>query len=150
MTTRTAIESIVSQPVLALAGASRDPKKFGNAAYRELKAHGYRVLAINPNAQTIEGDPCYPSLKALPEKVGGLVLTTQPAVSEQLVHEAAELGIRNIWLQQGSESPAAIQFCEEQGMSVVQGECILMYQRHSPFVHNLHKFFKETFGGKPQ
>ncbi len=150
MTTKTAIEGFVSQPVLAVAGVSRDPKKFGNAAYRELKGKGYRVLAINPNAQTIEGDPCYPSLKALPEKVAGLVLVTQPSVSEQMVRDAAELGIRHVWLQQGSESHAAVQFCQEHGMSVVAGECILMYQPNTAFVHRCHRFFKETFGGKPK
>ncbi len=149
MTTKAAIEGFMSQPVLAVAGVSRDPRKFGNAAYKELRAKGFRVLAINPNVQTIEGDPCYPSLKALPEKVGGLVITTQPAVSEQLVREAAELGICHVWLQQGSESPAAVRFCQEHGIDVVAGECILMYQPNTMFVHKLHKFFKEAFGGRP-
>ncbi len=150
MTTRAAIESFMSQPVLAVAGVSRDPNKFGNLAYREFKAKGYRVLAINPNVQTIDGDPCYPSLKALPEKVGGVIVITQPAVSEQLVREAAELGIQHIWLQQGSESRNTVQFCQEHGMNVVSGECIMMYQSNAAFQHRLHKFFKEAFGGKPQ
>ncbi len=150
MTTKAAIEGVVSQPVLAVAGVSRDPKKFGTAAYRELKSKGYRLLPINPNAQSIEGDPCYPSLKALPERVGGLIVITQPAVSEQLVREAAEVGIRNVWLQRGSESRAAVQFCQEHGMNVVVGECILMYQSNPGFLHGCHKFFKEAFGGRPQ
>jgi predicted CoA-binding protein len=150
MTTKAAIEGLLSQQVLAVAGASRDRGKFGNSVYRELKARGYRVLAVNPNAETIEGDPCYPSLKALPEKVGGLVTVTQPAISEQMVREAAELGIRHVWLQQGSESPAAVQFCQEHGMNVVAGECILMYQPNTEFVHKFHRFFKEAFGGKPK
>ncbi len=150
MTTKAAIESFISQPVMAVAGASRDPRKFGNWAYKELRSRGCRVLAVNPNAPTIEGDPCYPSLKELPEDVGGLLITTQPAASEQLVREAAELGIRNIWLQQGSESPAAIQFCQENGLNLVVGECILMYHPRAAFPHKFHKFFKEAFGGKPK
>ncbi len=150
MTTKAAIEGVLSQKVLAVAGASRDPKKFGNTVYKELKFRGYRVLAVNPNAQAIEGDPCYPSLKALPEKVGGLVAVTQPAVTEQVVREAAELGITNIWLQQGAESPEVLQFCQEQDLNVVSGECIMMYQSHPAFPHNLHKFIKHAFGGKPQ
>jgi predicted CoA-binding protein len=149
MTKKAAIDEFMSQPVLAVAGVSRDPRKFGNAAYKELKAKGFRVLAVNPNAQTIEGDPCYPSLKALPEKVGGLVLCTQPAVSEQMVREAAEVGISRVWLQQGSETKSAIQFCQEHGIDVIYGECILMYQPNPMFVHKFHKFFKEAFGGRP-
>ncbi len=149
MTTRAAIDAFMSQPVLAVVGVSRDPRKFGNAAYKELRAKGFRVLAVNPKAEAIEGDPCYPSLKALPETVGGLVVCTQPAVSEQTVREAAEVGIPRVWLQQGSESKAAIQFCQEHGIDVIYGECILMYQPNTMFLHKFHRFFKEAFGGKP-
>ena len=150
MTTKAAIEGLISQKVLAVAGVSRDPNGFGNLAYRTLKAKGYRAMAINPNAQSIDGDPCFQSLKALPEKVGGLVVTTQPAVSEQLVREAAELGIGHVWLQQGSESPAVIQFCQEHGIDVVSGECIMMFIPHPAFPHNVHKFIKAVVGGKPK
>ena len=149
MTSKASIEGFVTQPVLAVAGVSRDRNKFGNMAYRELRSKGYRVLAINPNAQTIEGDPCYPSLKDLPEKVVGLLIVTQPAVSEQMVREAVEAGIHHVWLQAGSETPAAIQFCREHGLDVVSGECMLMYQHHTGFGHKLHRVFKEAFGGKP-
>jgi hypothetical protein len=149
MTTKADIEGLFSQKVLAVAGVSRDPNGFGNLAYRALKAKGYHVLAVNPNAQSIEGDPCYASLEALPEKAGGLILSTQPGVSEQIVREAAEAGIGNIWLQQGSESPAAIQFCQEHGINVVSGECIMMYMPHPAFPHNVHKFVKTVFGGAP-
>ncbi len=150
MTTKTAIEGFMSQQALAVAGVSRNSRKFGNAAYREFKVRGYRVLAVNPNAQIAEGEPCYPSLKALPQKVGGLLVATQPAVSEQLVREAAEVGIRHVWLQQGSESPAAVQFCREHDISVITGECVLMYQSNPALLHRIHRFFKQAFGGKPK
>ncbi len=150
MTTKAAIESVLSQKSLAVAGASRDSKKFGNTVYKELRSRGYRVFAVNPNAQVIEGDPCYPSLKALPEKVGALVAVTQPAVTGQVVREAAEMGIANIWMQPGAESPEALQFCQEHNINVVSGECIMMYLSHPAFPHNLHKFIKHALGGKPQ
>jgi len=150
MTTRTSIEGVLSQKVLAVAGASNNPNKFSHGAYKELKARGYRVLPVNPNAQTIDGDTCYASLQALPEKVGGLVVVTQPAVTEQLVQEAVSLGIKNIWLQQGSESLEAVQFCQEHGINLVSGECIMMYQPHPSFPHSLHKFIKFALGSKPK
>lgn len=150
MTTKTAIEGVLSQRVLAVAGVSHDPNKFGHMAYKELKARGHRVLAVNPKAGTIDGDPCYSSLTDLPEKVGALVVVTPPSVTEQIVREAAGVGIRNIWLQQGAESPAAVQFCRDEGINVVTGECIMMYQPHPAFPHGLHKFIKFAFGGKPQ
>jgi len=149
MTSRAAIEDFFAQPVLAVAGASRDSKKFGNAAYRDLKARGIKVLAVNPSTNTVEGDPCYPSLSALPEKVGGLVIVTPPAVTEKLVQEAAKAGITRVWLQQGAESPAAIQFCEQNGITVIAHECIMMYEPNTMFLHRFHRFFKELAGGRP-
>lgn len=150
MASKAAIEEFIAQPALAIAGASRDGKKFGNAVYRDLKSKGYHVFAVNPNATTIEGDPCYPSLGALPEKVGGVVIITPPAVSEKLVQEAAQAGITRVWLQQGAESPAAVKLCQQNGISVVTGECILMYQPNPAFFHNIHRFIKELVGGKPK
>ena len=150
MSSKAAIDDFIAQPVLAVAGASRDGKKFGNLVYRELKSKGYRVLAVNPNATTVEGDPAYPSLGALPEKVGGVVIITPPAVTEKLVQEAAQAGITRVWMQQGAESPAAIQFCQQNGITLVSGECIMMYQPNPAFFHNVHKFFKELVGGKPK
>jgi uncharacterized protein len=150
MSSKAAIDDFIAQPVLAIAGASRDSKKFGNAVYRELKAKGYHVLAVNPNATTVEGDPSYPSLAALPEKVGGVVIITQPAETEKLVQEAAQAGIPRVWMQQGAESATAIAFCQKNGMTLVSGECIMMYQPNPAFFHNLHKFIKELVGGKPK
>ena len=150
MASKAAIDEFIAQPAVAIAGASRDGKKFGNAVYRDLKSKGYHVFAVNPNAAIIEGDPCYPSLSALPEKVGGVVIITPPAVCEKLVQEAAQAGITRVWLQQGAESPAAVKFCQQNGMSVVTGECILMYQPNAAFFHNFHRFFKELVGGKPK
>lgn len=150
MATKAAIDDFIAQPVIAVAGASRDPKKFGNAVYRDLRAKGYKVYAVNPSTTTVEGDPSYPSLSALPEKAGGVVIVTPPATSEQLVQEAARVGITRVWFQQGAESPAAIQFCKDNGISLVAHECILMYQPNTAFFHNFHKFFKELVGGKPK
>jgi uncharacterized protein len=150
LATKAAIDEFIAQPALAIAGASRDGKKFGNAVYRDLKSKGYHVFAVNPNAEAIDGDPCYPSLSDLPEKVGGVVIITPPAVSEKLVQEAAQAGITRVWLQQGAESPAAVKFCQQNGISVVTGECILMYQPNPAFFHNIHRFFKELVGGKPK
>jgi len=66
LASKAAIDEFIAQPAVAIAGASRDGKKFGNAVYRDLKSKGYHVFAVNPNAAIIEGDPCYPSLSALP------------------------------------------------------------------------------------
>jgi len=59
--TKQEVSEFLSQKTLAVVGVSRNQEKFSNGVYRELKAKGYRVFPINPNAETIEGDPCYPN-----------------------------------------------------------------------------------------
>jgi hypothetical protein len=72
-----------------------------------------KVIPVDPHAEIIEGDPCYPSLSALPEAVDGVVIVVPPSEAEKGVRDAAQAGIRGAWMQQGAESQAAIRFCEE-------------------------------------
>ncbi len=142
------IDDFLVQRTLAVVGVSRGGKKFGNAASRELRSKGYRVIPVHPEAESIAGERCYPSLKELPEPVGGLLVVVPPVQTEQVVREAAEAGIRRVWLQQGAESAAAIKYCQEHGMSVVHGECILMFAAPAG-VHKLHRWLWKLFGKLP-
>jgi len=56
-------QSFLAQHRVVLVGASENPKSFGNAIYRELRAHGYEVVPVNPNSEIVEGDLCYPDLE---------------------------------------------------------------------------------------
>ena len=150
MTTRAAVDDFLAQKTLAVVGVSRDPKKFGSAAFRELGAKGYRLFAVNPNAGSIEGEPCYPSLAALPEPVGGALLVVPPEQTEQAVRDAASAGIPRVWMQQGAESEAAIRFCRENGISAVHGECILMFAEPTGFGHKLHRWAWGLLGKLPK
>ena len=102
--TRAEIDDFLAQPALAVVGASRDGRKFGSAAYRELRAHGRRVYAVHPSATLIEGDPVVHSLYELPEPVDGVLIVVPPEETERVVHEVAEAGIRRVWMQQGAQS----------------------------------------------
>lgn len=85
MTTKAAVRDFLDQRTLAVVGVSRQGKKFGNAAYNELKAKGYQVYPVHPHADTLEGDRCYPSLSALPEPVGGALIVVPPHETEKVV-----------------------------------------------------------------
>ena len=150
LATKAAVDTFISQRTLAVVGVSRGGKKFGNAIYRELKKKGYRVLAVHPEATQVEGDPAYPSLAALPEAVGGVVICIPPAQAEQVVREAAAAGIRRIWLQQGAESEAAVRMGQEKGLDVVAGECILMFAAPVAFPHNMHRWVWKLLGKLPR
>ena len=150
MTSRTAVDSFVAQKTLAVVGVSRSGKKFGNTIYRELKAKGYRLFAVHPQAAEVEGERAYPSLQALPERVGGVIVCVPPAQAEQVVREAAAAGIGHVWLQQGAESEAAVRCAQEQKLSLVAGECILMFAEPAGFGHRLHRWVWKLLGKLPR
>jgi predicted CoA-binding protein len=149
MTTRASIDEFMTLPAMAIVGVSRGGKKFGNQIFREMKQKGYKVYPINPNAEQVENEPCYPNLSSLPEKVQGGVIVVPPAQTEKVVQEAHAAGIHRIWLQPGAESPAAVRYCEENSLQVVTGQCILMYGGDM-FMHKVHRFFAGIFGQVPR
>lgn len=150
MNTRAEIEAFMAQKTLALAGASRSGRKFGNAVLRELKAKGYEVYVVHPTASEIEGVGCAASLAQLPKAVGGLVCIVPPAETEKLVREAVGAGIKRIWMQRGAESDEAIRICREHGISVIHGECILMFAEPVGGVHRFHRWLRGVFGKMPK
>jgi uncharacterized protein len=146
MTSKADVEDFLAQKTLAVVGVSRNAQKFGNAIYKEMKAKGYTVYPVNPNAETIDGDKCYPSLAALPAGVGGVVVTVSPSKAEAVVNEAAQAGITRVWLQQGAQSGAAIKAAQDKGLKVVAGECLLMYARPAAGFHKFHGFIWKMVG----
>ena len=150
MTTKAEIDQFMELKVVAVAGVSRNPQKFGCAVYRDLKAKGQTVYPINPNTETVDGDRCYPNLAALPSVPQGLIIVTSPAQTENLVREAAQAGVCHVWMQQGSESAAAVLFCRQNGISVITGECIFMYREPSAWFHRAHRWVNKVVGKEPK
>ena len=93
MATFPSIEKFLALRNLAIVGASRNRGKYGNIVYRDLRAKGYRVFAVNPKSKEIEGDPCYPDLQSIPEKIEGVVIIVPPRRTENVVREVDSLGI---------------------------------------------------------
>lgn len=149
MTINTVNDFLAHEP-WAVVGVSRDPKKFGHTAYKELKARGHRLIPVNPKMESFEGDRCYPDLGALPAGAGGALIIVPPAQTEQVVKDALAAGIRRVWMQQGAESDAAIQFCQENGISEVHGECIMMHASDTAFFHKMHRWVWGVLGKLPK
>lgn len=145
-----AIEEFLACRTVALAGASRSGKKFGNVVLRELVANGYSVVPVHPSAGAIEGLSCVPSVSALPEPVDGLVLVVPPAQTETLVREAAQAGISRVWMQQGAHSEEAVAFCAGRGMTEVHGHCLVMFLRQSAGLHRFHRWLWGMLGKLPR
>jgi uncharacterized protein len=149
MTSKATVDSFVAERTLAIVGVSRSGKGFGNVILRELSAKGYRMLPVHQEVPTIDGFRTSPSLAALPEKPGGVVVVVPPARALQVVRDAHAAGITRVWLQQGAGSPEAIRFCEEHGMTVVHGECLLMFADPTGFIHRAHRWVWRVTGKLP-
>jgi predicted CoA-binding protein len=141
-----AIEEFIAGKHIALVGASQNPKKFGTTLFTELRGRGYQVELIHPTAKEIAGQSCYPSLAALPGKVDSVLVCVKPAQVEDVLRQAANAGVKRVWLQQGAESPAALRLANELGLTVVSGKCILMYAPPVKSFHSFHRFFVKLTG----
>lgn len=150
MNSKTVVDDFLSQKKIAVVGVSRKKTKFGNAIYREMKQKGYQVYPINPNMNVFDGETCYPDLHSLPEKIDAVIVNVPPAQTEKVVREVKKAGINKVWLQQGSQSDAAVKFCEENGIDCVSNECILMFAQPSSFMHRAHRWVWGVFGKLPQ
>ncbi len=131
----------------AVAGVSREGNLPANAIFRKLKAAGYDVVPVNPNAGTVESVPCYPNLGSIPGPVDGLVIAAHPDVAAGLVKQAAALGVKQVWFHrsfgEGSVSGAALDACRAAGITPIVGGCPLMYC--AP-VDLAHRCFRWWFG----
>ena len=90
---------------VAVTGVSRRPKEHAsNAVYVRLRERGYEVFAVNPNADEVEGDRCYPDLRSIPGGVDAVVIGTRPELAEQTMRDCDELGIHRVWMHRGPRS----------------------------------------------
>jgi hypothetical protein len=151
-----AIADFLAQKRIAVAGVSREGggKHGGNIVYQRLKERGYQVFAVNPNTDTVEGDPCYRSLAAIPGGVDAVVIATHPSVAPSVARECKELGITRVWMHRsfggGSVSKEAHEFCRQNGIASLAGGCPLMYGPTSDGGHRFMKVFAGLFGQLPK
>lgn len=124
------IDDFVNRKVWAVVGASQDRSKFGYRVFDTLRRAGYTVYPVNPRGGELDGATVYASLADLPETPEVVDLVVPPAVTEQVVKEMHGLGLQRVWMQPGSESQAAIRYCQENGMQVVHDACAMVHKRN--------------------
>jgi len=129
------VKQFLALKKIAIVGVSDKRETGCNLNYHKFKNSGYQVYAVNPRLDTFEGDPCYPNLKALPEKPEGVFILANPKVSLQIVHECVDLGIKQVWMHcmmgtrpglaasMTSVSGEAVRLCRENDIQVIPGSC---------------------------
>lgn len=124
------IQTFIAGKRFAVVGASQDRTKYGNKVLRVYQQNERDVVPVNPKADQVEGVKAYADLSSIPGEIDGVSIITPPAVTEQVVKDAVARGIRNIWMQPGAESQAAIKLAKDAGANVIAGgPCILVSLR---------------------
>ncbi|HRY08568.1 MAG: CoA-binding protein [Actinobacteria bacterium] len=137
-----AATEFLNQSRIAVTGVSSKPEGHGsNAVYTRLRERGYTVFAVNPHAQTVEGDTAYPDLASIPDGVDAVVIATSAEHAPGTMREAAELGIHYAWMHRsfgaGSVSEEATRIGRDAGMLVIDGGCPLMFGKASDGGHRM-------------
>lgn len=145
----------LAQEHIAVVGVSRGGGMTANVIYKKLRQQGNHVYPINPNAESVEGDVCYPNVAALPNQVGGVVVVARPSVVEQVVKECVEAGIPRLWMHENglmgkaasSVSDEAVAYGREHGMTIIAGGCPMMFME---FGHKCMRWMLGAMGRLPQ
>jgi predicted CoA-binding protein len=153
MTTLQDIESFLALRRLAVVGVSRRANDFTRVLFRELRQRGYDLVPVNPAMTEVDGIPCLAIIAGISPPVEGALLLTSPSVTDKVLADCVRAGIHHVWLFRasgaGAMSPSAISFCESHGITVVGGECPLMFLTEPGWIHRLHGFCRKITGKYP-
>jgi predicted CoA-binding protein len=129
------VKDFLAQQKIAVVGVSDKRETGCNLSYRKFKQAGYQVYAVNPRISTFDGDPCYPDLKSLPEKPEAVFILANPKVTDLIVQQCVDLGVKHVWMHcmmgtkaglatsMSSVSAEAVRLCKENGIAIIPGSC---------------------------
>ena len=129
------VQGFLAQKKIAVVGVSDKRDTGCNLSYKKLKENGYQVYAVNPRMASYEKDVCYPDLKSIPEKVDAVFILASPQVTEQIVQQCVDLGIKHVWMHcmmgtkpglaagMTSVSQPGVELCKANGIAVIPGSC---------------------------
>lgn len=117
---------IDKKAIYAVAGASNNQQKYGYKVLQDLKDSGYQVIPINPHEKEILALKVYKSLEDAEIKIDTVIFVVPPTVTEKILFEVKKLQIKNVWLQPGSKSRKAIQYCKDNNINCIYDACIMI------------------------
>ncbi len=111
--------------VIAVVGCSRNEGKPSHDVPMYLQQHGYRIIPVNPNADTILGERAYATLAAIKERVDVVEVFRPAGEALGIAKEALAIGAKALWLQEGIISEEAQRFANEHGMLFIMDRCMM-------------------------
>ena len=151
------IQGFLEQKIIAIVGVSDKRNTGCNLNYKRFKENGYRVYAVNPRIPSFDGSPCYPDLNSIPEKPDAVFMLTRPKVTEQIVQQCVDLGIKHVWMHclmgtkpglasgTTSVSQSAVEMCAANGIAVIPGTCPAQFLKPD-FAHGMMRRLWKLFG----
>lgn len=148
--TQQQINRFVAGKTIAIVGASRNEKSFSADVAKHLQELNYKLWFVNPNYETDEPQNSkVQSITKLPEEVKHLLVLTPAMETESVVKQAVDKGMDNIWIQQKSETSAAIELALNNNVNLIHHQCIFMFT-HPTSIHKFHYTIKRIFGSLPK
>lgn len=148
------IDEFLAQKRIAVVGISREPKDFSVSLFEELRRRGYDVVPVNPKVPELWGRRCFARVQDIQPPVEAALLMTSPEVTDTVVNDCVEAGIRRVWMYRaggkGAVSQQAVQFCQERGIQVVPGQCPFMFWPDAGIGHRVHGFIRKITGRYPR
>jgi len=151
------VQDFLAQKKIAVVGVSDKRETGCNLAYNKFKENGYQVYAVNPRISTFNGDSCYPDLKSIPEKIEAVFILASPKVTDQIVQQCVDLGVKHIWMHcmmgtkpglaasMTSVSQEAVEMCKANGIAVIPGSCPNQFLK-ADFGHAMMRGMWRLFG----
>jgi len=151
------VKSFLTKKKIAVVGVSDKRETGCNMAYKKFKENGYQVYAVNPRISAYDGDACYVDLKSIPDKLEAVFVLANPKVTEQIVGQCVELGIKHVWMHcmmgtkpglaasMTSVSQSAVELCKANGIEVIPGSCPNQFLKPD-FGHAMMKGMWRAFG----
>lgn len=151
------VQDFLAQKIIAVVGVSDKRETGANRNYKTFKQHGYRVYAVNPRISSFDGSPCYPNLRSIPEKPDAVFMLTSPKVTEMIVQQCVDLGVKYVWMHclmgtkpglsagSTSVSSSAVEMCKEDGIAVIPGSCPAQFL-DADFGHSTMRKLWSMFG----
>ncbi len=120
---------LAASRTIAVVGASDKPWRDSNDIMQFLMKSGYRVFAVNPKYKRVLEQPCYGSLKEVPEPIDIVDVFRRPEAVPAIVRDALSVKAKVLWLQLGAANEEAAELAEKNGMKVIMERCISVEHR---------------------
>lgn len=135
---------------MAIVGASRNEKSFSAQVGDHLSKLGYNLWYVNPQFEPHEVEnQRIQSIAMLPDNVDHLLVLTPKSQTESVVQQAIAKGIKEVWIQQYSETPEALELAQYNSLNPIHHQCIFMFTQPKG-IHKFHHSLKKLFGSLPK